>query len=499
MTYARYGNLATWQLRFSLLVAALGHDIGHPGVNNGFLSEVGHELAMQYNDRSPLENMHCAKLYTICNKPETNVFYHFTKEQYKEVRKNCIESILHTDMMAHQAMVKDLQILFQMNTEVFTAEPESDNKGQLVISPAEVEIFSEPDTKTKVVNCVLHSGDVSNPCRAWETTYAWALVCLEEFFAQGDQEKLLGIPVQFLNDRDKLNKPNSQIGFIEFMIAPFFVAQIRLWPNLHEMGGNLSRNIASWQDRNWWTVRLGGAESFTGHVGKGSDTGGRRESQSEGSRRKSADQHQRGHSKNSHLRAAKLTKPKVFASFFWPLLDRRSFIIKKLAGAIVKTLGSSEYLENLYCVTHLTNWLQCAPTVCAMTAKPNPNAGDCQRHSPCEWSSETNLCRAFFPVKNEYTKALRRCHRSLDRHFSGMANVVSDFNCTCQQSRALDISYTQTQGQRASEVTDYDPRSLLARQTDSLIDCWPASCGHQGDALGDWIGRYQAWMLFCCE
>lgn len=31
------------------------------------------------------------------------VFYHLTKEQYKEVRKNCIESILHTDMMAHQA------------------------------------------------------------------------------------------------------------------------------------------------------------------------------------------------------------------------------------------------------------------------------------------------------------------------------------------------------------------------------------------------------------
>ena len=23
----------------------------------------------------------------------------------------------------------------------------------------------------QVVNCVLHSGDVSNPCRAWETTY----------------------------------------------------------------------------------------------------------------------------------------------------------------------------------------------------------------------------------------------------------------------------------------------------------------------------------------
>ncbi len=36
----------------------------------------------------------------------TQVFYHLTKEQYKEVRKNCIESILHTDMMAHQAWGK---------------------------------------------------------------------------------------------------------------------------------------------------------------------------------------------------------------------------------------------------------------------------------------------------------------------------------------------------------------------------------------------------------
>ena len=36
------------------------------------------------------------------------VFYHFTKEQYKEVRKNCIESILHTDMMAHQAGLNSL-------------------------------------------------------------------------------------------------------------------------------------------------------------------------------------------------------------------------------------------------------------------------------------------------------------------------------------------------------------------------------------------------------
>merc|ERR1712061_781983 len=70
----------------------------------------------------------------------------------------------------------------------------------------------------------------------------------EEFFAQGDQEKMLNIPVQFLNDRDKLNKPNSQIGFIEFMIAPFFAAQIRLWLSMQELGENLGNNLQFWEE-----------------------------------------------------------------------------------------------------------------------------------------------------------------------------------------------------------------------------------------------------------
>jgi len=232
--------------QFSLLIAGIAHDVGHPGVNNGFLSEVGHELALQYNDRSPLENMHCAKLYSIVGNAENNVFQKMTREQYKEARKHCIETILHTDMMSHQAMVKDLQMIYQMNSEVFTNRPDPNGSGANI--PAEMEVFSQSDVKVLIMNTVLHSADVSNPCRSWEVTQAWAIAILDEYFAQGDQEKMLGIPVQFLNDREKLNKPNSQIGFIEFMIAPFYAAQIRLWPALYEFGDNLVNNNVCWEE-----------------------------------------------------------------------------------------------------------------------------------------------------------------------------------------------------------------------------------------------------------
>merc|ERR1719387_2278994 len=58
----------------------------------------------------------------------------------------------------------------------------------------------------------------------------------------------MGLPVQMLNDRDKVNKPNSQIGFIEFVVAPLTGAQVRLFPTLHEFGDNLANNLEQWQN-----------------------------------------------------------------------------------------------------------------------------------------------------------------------------------------------------------------------------------------------------------
>ena len=40
-----------------------------------------------------------------------------------------------------------------------------------------------------------------------------AHLCVDEFFAQGDMEKEKGIPVQMLNDRDKVNCQIPQTVF----------------------------------------------------------------------------------------------------------------------------------------------------------------------------------------------------------------------------------------------------------------------------------------------
>merc|ERR1740121_3004390 len=105
--------------RYSLLVSAVGHDAGHMGFNNNYLIETSHELALFYNDRSPLENMHCTRMFEIIQRPDHNIFLQLPAESQKAARKMCVEAILHTDNSHHFQMIMDLQVLLELHTEIF--------------------------------------------------------------------------------------------------------------------------------------------------------------------------------------------------------------------------------------------------------------------------------------------------------------------------------------------------------------------------------------------
>lgn len=222
--------------QFWLMVAAIGHDIGHIGVNNQYLVEVSHELALTYNDRSPLENMHCAKLYQVVGEPESNIFAQLEKDLYKEMRKGIIDAILHTDVTRHNEMIKELSLLYQMNSEAFDSPIQT------------VEVLQSQANTQLIMNALLHFADVANPMKPWDLCRRIAYLCIDEFFAQGDLERARGIPVQMLNDRDKVNKPNSQIGFIEFMICPFVESMVNLFPQLDDCADNLASNVQRWSE-----------------------------------------------------------------------------------------------------------------------------------------------------------------------------------------------------------------------------------------------------------
>ena len=99
----------------SLTIAALAHDVGHPGLSNQFLIKSKHETAILYNDQSPLENMHCATLYEIIRNSKVDVFKGLDASQWRAVRQVIIASILATDMVHHFSTISKLQVFHEMN------------------------------------------------------------------------------------------------------------------------------------------------------------------------------------------------------------------------------------------------------------------------------------------------------------------------------------------------------------------------------------------------
>ncbi len=86
----------------TLLIAAIGHDVGHPGVNNAFLVNLKAPLAQLYNDRSVLESFHCAAFSQILRR------YWPASFEAVEMRKLLINTILATDMGVHFDYMKKL-------------------------------------------------------------------------------------------------------------------------------------------------------------------------------------------------------------------------------------------------------------------------------------------------------------------------------------------------------------------------------------------------------
>ena len=86
----------------TLLISAIGHDVGHPGVNNAFLVALNAPLAQLYNDRSVLESFHCAAYSQILRRYWPSAF------QDTKMRKLMINSILATDMGLHFKYMSDL-------------------------------------------------------------------------------------------------------------------------------------------------------------------------------------------------------------------------------------------------------------------------------------------------------------------------------------------------------------------------------------------------------
>lgn len=228
---------------YALLIAALAHDIAHPGKTTQFLVETRHELALRYNDTSPLESMHCATLFEICRDHTKDIFGKFQTDMYKKARKVCISAIINTDNALHFEMVQKISQVYASTQAICDAQAETPQD----FSDKYREEVLEKNT-VLWQQLLLHFADVSNPLKPWEIGKAFATRVQDEFFKQGDEEKRIGIPVGMLNDREKVSRSGTEHGFINFLVAPLTFAAVGNFPPLHHLAVQMATNLQEWKD-----------------------------------------------------------------------------------------------------------------------------------------------------------------------------------------------------------------------------------------------------------
>jgi hypothetical protein len=144
----------------SILVAAPAHDLGHDGFNNSYHSATNSELSIMYNNVSILENYSAAFLFRI--KDRCNIFARLNNDEMTKMRSRLIDLILDTDAKNHFMLMTRFKHCMGMK--------------QL--------------SRGLLSSMILHVSDVSNPTRPAPIARKWAYAVQEEFYRQGDEEKV---------------------------------------------------------------------------------------------------------------------------------------------------------------------------------------------------------------------------------------------------------------------------------------------------------------------
>ena len=190
---------------FSCVMAGFLHDCGHPGVNNAYLVNTSHMLALRYHDRSPLENMHAAIAMETLKEDGCNFMATMTRGSRKTFRSILIETILGTDNALHFDHIMRLQ----------------DNlmKGHQKDNPFTV---GDEGSRMFILQLLLHLCDLSNPAKPLSTYLQWCDLVMAEFHMLGDKEKEAGLPVGHIFKRET-PLHDVQIGFVKYLVNPFYL------------------------------------------------------------------------------------------------------------------------------------------------------------------------------------------------------------------------------------------------------------------------------------
>ena len=149
---------------FSLLVAALCHDLDHRGTNSAFEVNSNSPLAALYSSKgSVMERHHFAQTVSLLNVKNCNIFAGMSASENEKALDYIQMIILATDLSRHFKIFKELQVLADEISKVGIDRYVEEKKGS-----------GNPEDYKKlemnILSLLMTSSDLSDQTKNWATT-----------------------------------------------------------------------------------------------------------------------------------------------------------------------------------------------------------------------------------------------------------------------------------------------------------------------------------------
>ncbi|EMD35295.1 hypothetical protein CERSUDRAFT_116097 [Gelatoporia subvermispora B] len=207
---------------FALYIAAVGHDVGHPGLTNSFMKNARTPLAQVYDDKSVLEQMHYSLilqimrhtgLESLLDRPQSGPWF----------RKLLLGTVLATDLGVHNEFMENFKDLLAGKQDC---------------------LF-----RRRVVVCqaIIKCADISNPGRPYLVSQHWASALEAEWSSQLLLEQHLQLPTSVKPSDNPLSEAQVQLWFINAFARPLFELVASGVPEMECFAQQCRENFSLWE------------------------------------------------------------------------------------------------------------------------------------------------------------------------------------------------------------------------------------------------------------
>ena len=137
-------------------------------------------------------------------------------EQADRIKSVVVDCIMATDMGQHGAIMSSCKERFSAADFDAASYFKVTNDG-------------EDENARMLLKLLIKASDISNPARPKPVADRWNQLCYEEFYAEGDEDRIKGRDLNPLHDRHNNIIPKSSVGFISFVVTPIFGTSVVLF------------------------------------------------------------------------------------------------------------------------------------------------------------------------------------------------------------------------------------------------------------------------------